>query len=316
MEFFDGDQRVFCGCCTGCRTASHGLPHRPHHRLAHCHARTQASADTRRAAFVGGGNRNALRGVVLRQLIQVAGDIHADALIQHFLQCFRQRDVLHRELVQLQAVAGKGFRQLGFQLRAQLVLIRRHVDEGDAGLREQITHARHHHAAQLAVEVVHRVAFAAAGDFLVELGHIHQLVAIQAKCADLHHAEFLVADGDCLRRAPFAIQLQPGVEEIHIGLEGRFEQLVPVLQVGQQRQGLGVERVRAAGDEHIRHLALIDKQRQLAVAHRQLRAVLDLEILHRITAGEDAVLRVGPVDDVDKLLLDEIEQAHGGSPWR
>ena len=50
-----------------------------------------------------------------------------------------------------------------------------------------------------------------------------------------------------LRRAPFAAGLHAGAEKIHVGLERRVEQLVPVQQVGEQRQGLRGELVGAFG---------------------------------------------------------------------
>ena len=52
---------------------------------------------------------------------------------------------------------------------------------------------------------------------------------------------------------------------------------------------------------------------RLALADRQLRAVLDLPILDRIADREHAGL-VHPVDDVDELLRNKTHQAHGWFP--
>jgi hypothetical protein len=53
------------------------------------------------------------------------------------------------------------------------------------------------------------------------------------------------------------------------------------------------------------------EQRGLRVAHGELRALLDLHVAHREAPGEDLVAVLGPLDDVDELLLDEIKEPHG-----
>jgi hypothetical protein len=111
-------------------------------------------------------------------------------------------------------------------------------------------------------------------------------------------------------RAPLLVHLLARAEEVHVALEGRLEQLVPVLQVGQHRQRLRGQLVRA-GAEHVGHLALVDEQRHLRLAHHQLRAGLDLHVLHRIAPGQRAVAFFRPLQDVDELFLDEIHQRHG-----
>jgi hypothetical protein len=41
--------------------------------------------------------------------------------------------------------------------------------------------------------------------------------------------------------------------------------------------------------------------------------MLDFHVRHREAPGERAIARLGPLDDVDELLLDEIHQGHGRS---
>nr|WP_264567726.1 hypothetical protein [Rhodoferax antarcticus] len=62
--------------------------------------------------------------------------------------------------------------------------------------------------------------------------------------------------------------------------------------------------------EHIGGFALVDKQRHLRFAHHQLPAVLDFHTGHRKAPGQRAVARLGPLNDVNKLLLDEVHQSH------
>src|SRR5690242_16912922 len=104
------------GCCTcGCwrRATSAGgrrsrLLHRVHHRLAHGDSRAQPGAHPDcSATFVGGGNRNSLRHLVLSELSHVAEHVHANALVEHFLKLIWKRKVLHHEAIETQAVLGK-----------------------------------------------------------------------------------------------------------------------------------------------------------------------------------------------------------------
>ena len=136
------------------------------------------------------------------------------------------------------------------------------------------------------------------------------MVGVDAEAAQADRAEFLVADGDRSRRAPVLVGLQPRGEEVDVGFERRLELLVPVHQVGQQRQGLGVQRVEARAED-VGDAAFVDEHRHLRLAHRELAAVLDLHVLHGIAVREDAVFRFGPVDDVDELLGEKGSNAHG-----
>jgi hypothetical protein len=138
---------------------------------------------------------------------------------------------------------------------------------------------------------------------------VGQVEGVDAEGAQPHHAEILVADGDRVRRAPLAVDLLPRAEEIHVGLEGRLEQLVPVLQVGQHRQGLRGQLVHA-GAEHVGHLAFIDEHRHLRFAHRQAGAVLDFHFGHGKAPGHGVAVILGPLDDVDELFLDEVHECH------
>ena len=60
-----------------------------------------------------------------------------------------------------------------------------------------------------------------------------------------------------------------------------------------------------AGAEHVGDHAFVDEHRHLGLAHIEDGAVLDFEVLHREAPGEHAFGLLVPLQDVDKLLLDE-----------
>ena len=87
--------------------------------------------------------------------------------------------------------------------------------------------------------------------------------------------------------------------------------MVPVLQRGQDRHVVGLELVEP-GAEDVGELALVDEDRGLPLAHGELGAVLDRVAL-ALEAPDDGVAGVvGPVDDVDELAAQEIEDRHRG----
>jgi hypothetical protein len=137
--------------------------------------------------------------------------------------------------------------------------------------------------------------------------------AVEAEAAQPHHAEILVADRDRLLCAPALVGLGARREEVDVALEGRLEARVPVLEVREQRQRLGLERVQA-GAELVGDLALVDEQRQLRLADGEARAVLDLHVAHRIPVGEHAVAVLRPLDDIDELLAQKVAERHGSPP--
>ena len=144
----------------------------------------------------------------------------------------------------------------------------------------------------------------------MEQGRCGNAKAVVAKGAQAHGAKVGIADGDGLRCAPLLVDLLARAEEIHIALEGRGKQLVPVFQIGQKRQGLRAQLV-GAGAKHIGHGALVDEQGHLRLAHHQHAAVLDFHVLHGKAPGQGAVLPFSPLDDVNKLFLEKVHQGHG-----
>src|SRR5262249_15002054 len=89
----------------------------------------------------------------------------------------------------------------------------------------------------------------------------------------------------------------------------RLERFVPVHQIRKDRKRLRVESVQSRVED-VRHAPFVDKGRHLGLAYRQLAAVLYLHVLHGIAIGKDAVGRLGPLDYVDELFLQEVTKAH------
>ena len=148
------------------------------------------------------------------------------------------------------------------------------------------------------------------GDELAGVGDPHR---IGAEGAQAHRAEFGVARHDRVLGAPFLVVEPGGVDEIDLGLEGRLEPVVPVLQRRQDRHVVGFKHVET-GAEHIGQLAFVDEDRRLAFAHRQLGAVLD-RLAAAVKAPDHRVARVvQPGDDVDEFAFEEIED-HGTPPY-
>src|SRR5437660_1521951 len=84
---------------------------------------------------------------------------------------------------------------------------------------------------------------AGAADLAVERFRVAQVIRVNAEAAKTNGAEFLVADGNGILRAPMLVGLNSRGEKIDVGLEGRFERFVPVLQISQNGQRLRIQRV-------------------------------------------------------------------------
>ena len=195
-------------------------------------------------------------------------------------------------------------------LLAEFHLIRGHVQERDFALGKGVGHAADDGVAELAFDIGDVVLFLGAAELGVEGARIGDMPGIDAVRAQPDHAEVLVADGDRRGGAPALVGLDAAGEEIDVALERRLEHLVPVHEVGEERQRLGVEGVQTR-PEDVGHLAFVDESGHLRFADGKLGAVLDFHVLHGVAPGENAVAGLRPVDDVYKLLLQEITKSHG-----
>ncbi len=142
-----------------------------------------------------------------------------------------------------------------------------------------------------------------------ELAGVGDPHGVGAEGAQPHHAELGVAAGDRVAGAPLQVGEAAGVDEVDLRLERRLEAVVPVLERRQDRHVVGLELVEP-GTEDVGELALVDEDRGLALAHGELGAVLDRVAL-ALEAPDDGVAGVvGPVDDVDELAAQEIQDRH------
>src|SRR6185437_494574 len=141
-----------------------------------------------------------------------------------------------------------------------------------------------------------------------DLFGIGNAVGINSVRAETNCPKLFVANRDGIGCAPLLVDLEPRGEEIDVGLERRFKSLIPILQIGEERQVLGVERVQA-GTEDICDFSLIDEDCHLRLTNSQLRAVLNLHVAHGVAAGEHSRFGLVPLNDVDELLGEELSES-------
>src|SRR5579864_885715 len=151
---------------TATRAGRCGLLDSIHHRLSHCDTGAKAGADSNcSSTFVPSSNRNCLRHLVLRELAHVSEHVHADALVEHFLQLFGERKILDDESIERQAV----IRERGFELLADFfsnrTLARGHIEKRDLAAGKRVRHFGDNRVAQLAFEISDMVDVARAADF-------------------------------------------------------------------------------------------------------------------------------------------------------
>ena len=233
--------RVFCGSRGGgCRCGCGGTCCRRLHHAGHCArhglpdacAHAQACADAGQPAFVLRRHGDGLGGLVLGEFAHVADDAHGDFFVECFLDVLRQADAFNGEVFQREAEFGKLGREQAGQLLRQQDLVGGHVEEGDAGSAEGGGKPGNGEVAQLLFELCAGVAFHNAADFFKEFFRVGDAVAVHAEGTQLYRAEFGIAHGNGLRRAPFAAELLFGVEKVNVGFERGLEEFVPVFQVG------------------------------------------------------------------------------------
>ena len=97
-----------------------------------------------------------------------------------------------------------------------------------------------------------------AADLAVKRFGLAQVIGVNAEAAQTHGAELLVANGDGVGRSPVLVGLNPRGEEVHVGFEGRLKGLVPVSQVGEDRQRMRGQGVQSR-PKSVRDLALVHK---------------------------------------------------------
>ncbi|MGC4051633.1 MAG: hypothetical protein QM757_19955 [Paludibaculum sp.] len=158
--------------------------------------------------------------------------------------------------------------------------------------------------AQLRLHFAHPVDFAKAAHFGEEQLGILDVPRINAETTQADCTEVFVANRDRLGGTPALGDLLPGRKVEDVALERGRKHFVPVLEVGQQRQGSSVERVQP-GAEDVGAAAFVDEHRRLRLTHRKLRTILDFHVLHGIPVRKDTIFLVRPLDYVNELFLEK-----------
>ena len=286
-----------------------GLLHLFHHLLGHAKAHGHGGGHGGcRRAFTAAGH--GLAHLVLHIVVEVANGAHAGALVDGLFHFGRYGDVLQHEAGHLDAVLLDHGRVDDLHQRlAQVAIARGHVQHRHLGLGqglgEDADDARAHGVGKLVdAEVLVR-----ARHFLEEQRGLHDAEVVGAEGADAHHAKVLVAHQHGVGGAPLVAREQARVDVVDVALEGRLETVLPAQDGGQHGHVLGAQRV-LAGAEQVGVLAGGHELHLLRFAHDQLGAVLDFLVVVRPAVGERVARVIGPFDDLDQLVLDDVEQVH------
>ena len=156
-----------------------------------------------------------------------------------------------------------------------------------------------------------------AGDVLEEHRDINDAEIVSTKGANANDAEVRIPHHDGIACAPFVAGEEPGVDEVDIALKGRLEVVLPAQQCAENRDVLGLEGV-FTGAEGVDVLTQIDELSFLRFANQELGSVLDLLVLIRKTPTEGVARVVFPLDDLQELCLEVVDDAHGACffVWR
>src|SRR6266446_8295440 len=130
---------------SGCRST--GRPrsrflHGVHHGLAHGYACTETRAHTDgTSAFIPGRNGDGLCHLILRELAHVAEHVHADALVEHFLQLVWKRKIFDHKTIQGKSIVRESGLESFADLFGKRALVRGHIEEGHLAGGERIGHS-------------------------------------------------------------------------------------------------------------------------------------------------------------------------------
>ena len=154
-----------------------------------------------------------------------------------------------------------------------------------------------------------------AGDFLEELLRVDDLEVVGSERAQAHDPEVLIAHHHRVGRAPLVAGEQARDDEVHVRLERRLEAVLPALELRQDGNVVGRQRV-LARPERVAELAEVHELHHLRLAHDELRAALDFLVLVGKPERQRIARVIRPLDDVDELAADEVGDSHRGAPGR
>jgi hypothetical protein len=166
---------------------------------------------------------------------------------------------------------------------------------------------------RIASEFVKPEMVVGAGDLLQELLRIDNAEIVGAVGAQPNDAEVRVAHHHGIRRAPLVAREHPRDDIVDVGLEWALERVLPALEVGENGDVVGGERVLPRA-ERVPEFAEVDELRHLRLAHHELRAILDFLVLVGKPEAQRVARVIRPLDDVDELFLDEVDDRHRVPP--
>ena len=281
-------------------TRVHRAAHLSRHVAAHHHTRTQAHAGTGQAVRRGGRIVNGARRFVLRVRLQITDGRNRPTLVDRFFNFFRKTNILHLHFAKLDThalkVGGNSLAQHG----AHHGNFRFHVDNRKPQFGHHFLDAQPDLAAQIFLNLVGGEATFRAGNVLDENTGVLDANCVDTKRGRTDDTEFFVAHRRGSRRAPFQIGKFARVDEIHFGLERRFEAVFPAVESGQNRHVLRGQCVHA-GLVNVGQLAFVDEDRHLTFTHGEFGTVLDF-VIHPLETVHQRVVRiVEPFDDINQF---------------
>jgi hypothetical protein len=158
-------------------------------------------------------------------------------------------------------------------------------------------------------ELIEAEVVIGAGDLAQEQLGVDDLEVVRPERPRPDDAEIIVAHHHRIGGAPLVPREQAGVEEVDVRLERGFQPVLPGRQARQDRDVVRRQRV-LARSEGIAELAEVHELRHLRLAHDELRAALDRLVLVGEAVRQRVARVVGPLDDLDQLALEEIQDAH------
>src|SRR5262249_22512135 len=124
-----------------------------------------------------------------------------------------------------------------------------------------------------------------------------------------HHPKVLIPHHHRIGSAPLVPREEASDHEVDVRLEGRLKTVLPTFQIGEHGDVLGHQGV-LPGPKRVPDLAQIAELRHLRLATDQLRSTLDLLVLIREAKGKRVTGVVLPLDDVQELLYEKVDDAH------
>ena len=283
------------------------------HLPGHCESHPQTHpVGGRSASRVAGDVGHRVPHLVLLVLLHVADRPHRGSRVDGLLDLGGKRHVDDHQLGDFQPVLVVDFLADLFPgcLR-HLRIIGCQVECGDARLGHVFTEGLHDQAAEQSVDGRKIELFLRSGHLLEQRLGIDDLQRVASEGTDPNRAEVGVPQWQRVGGAPLEVSGLAGADEEDVALERALEPVFPALEGAEDRDVVGIEFV-TAGVEDVGDLSFVDEDRLLPRPHDQLGVVLDLVVVSGEFPDQYLWFLVVPLDDIDQLALELVEETHGG----